>query len=83
MTAALVEPVVEHPKTAVESRKPVSPLLVVPARALPEGAGKLFIDANPLVPVFVIGGMALIGALAFVGLIVMWLALRHSGVLAP
>lgn len=83
MSAALVERVIESPKTTVESQKPVSPVLVVPAPVSPEAAEKPFIDAHPLVPVFVMGGIALIGALAFVGSILMWLALRPSGVMAP
>jgi hypothetical protein len=80
MGATLVEPVVEIPKTIAESPKtvPAVPAGVQPERAEPEAA-----DPHPLVPVFLIGGMALIGALAFVGSIVIWLALRYSGVLAP
>jgi hypothetical protein len=80
MSAALVERVIASPK--VESRKPISPVLV-PDRVSPEGEEKPFIDAHPLAPVFVIGGIALISAFAFVGFIVMWLALRYSGVMAP
>ena len=81
MTAALVERVIESPK--IEGRKPIMPVLVISDRVPPGGEEKPFIDAHPLVPVFVIGGIALIGALAFVSSIVMWLALRYSGVMAP
>ncbi len=77
MSAALVERVAESPKTAVEFPKRVPVATPVPAE--PVGRG----DVYPLVPVFLIGGLALIGALAFVGFIVMWLMLRHSGVMAP
>lgn len=80
MGAALVEPVVESPKIIVESLKTSSaaPAKVQPERVEPEAA-----DPHPLVPVFLIGGMALIGALAFVASIMIWLALSYSGVLAP
>lgn len=79
MGTTLVEPVVEVPEVRAESRKTVP---VVAAKVQPEGA-EPFADPHPLVPVFLIGGMALIGALAFVGSIVIWLALEYSGVLAP
>lgn len=34
----------------------------------------------PLLPVFIAGGIAMAGALVFVGWILMWLALRHTGI---
>jgi len=40
-------------------------------------------DPHPLVPVFVAGAVSLILALSFIGSILAWLALRHSGVMAP
>ena len=40
-------------------------------------------DPHPLVPVFILGGVAFLGTLAFVGAILMWLTLRNSGVMAP
>jgi len=40
-------------------------------------------DPYPLVPVFVAGAVSLIVALSFIGSILVWLALRHSGVMAP
>jgi hypothetical protein len=40
-------------------------------------------DPHPLVPVFVAGAVALAMALTFIGSILAWLALRHSGVMAP
>lgn len=40
-------------------------------------------DANPLITVLIAIIIAFAGAATFVGLIVMWLALRHSGVMAP
>ncbi len=75
MSATLVEPVVEIPKTAIESPK------LAPAQAPAELIEER--DPHPLAPVFIIGGIALIGAFAFVGSIVLWLLLRHTGVMAP
>ena len=40
-------------------------------------------DPHPLVPVFVAGVISVILSLAFIGSILAWLALRHSGVMAP
>ncbi len=80
MSTALVEPIVESPKTAAEGPK-LAPKLEVIAAQVREEPRKG--DPHPLVPVFVIGGIALIGALAFVGSIIMLLVLRHSGVMAP
>jgi hypothetical protein len=39
-------------------------------------------DPHPLVPVFVAGAVSLALALTFIGSILAWLALRHSGVMA-
>jgi hypothetical protein len=81
MSATLVELVVESPKKAIGRPELVlaveaaSPKVV--AEPVREG------DPHPLVPVFIMGGIALIGAFAFVGSIVIWLLLRHSGVIAP
>jgi hypothetical protein len=40
-------------------------------------------DPHPLIPVFVAGVVSLILSLSFIGSILAWLALRHSGVMAP
>jgi hypothetical protein len=40
-------------------------------------------DPHPLIPVFVAGAVSLILALTFIGSVLAWLALRHSGVMAP
>jgi hypothetical protein len=40
-------------------------------------------DPHPLVPVFVAGAISLIASVTFIGSILAWLALRHSGVMAP
>jgi hypothetical protein len=83
MSAALVESLAESAKTAVKSRQPAYSGTAVQLRVSSETAQSEAADPHPLVPVFLIGSMALIGALAFVGSILIWLALRNSGVLAP
>jgi hypothetical protein len=40
-------------------------------------------DPHPLIPVFVAGAVSLLLSLTFIGSILAWLALRHSGVMAP
>jgi hypothetical protein len=40
-------------------------------------------DPHPLIPVFVAGAVSLILSLTFIGSILAWLALRHSGVMTP
>jgi len=40
-------------------------------------------DPHPLLPVFVALAISLLCSLTFVGSILVWLALRHSGVMAP
>lgn len=40
-------------------------------------------DRHPLVPIFIAGAIALIVATTMIGSILAWLALRHSGVMAP
>src|SRR5690349_20893892 len=61
--------------------KPAAPALVVP-RHSPGDVPKVVADEHPLLPVFVAGAVAFVLATAFVGSIVLWIALRHSGVLA-
>ena len=40
-------------------------------------------DRHPLLPVFIAGAIALMVATTMVGSILAWLALRHSGIMAP
>ena len=81
-SAALVEPAVETAKTTAGSPEPALSLTgEVTAQAESDLAGKT--DPHPLVPVFILGGVAFLGTLAFVGAILMWLTLRNSGVMAP
>jgi hypothetical protein len=81
MSAALVERVVENPKTAAGKPELVPAAQGTPPKAVAEPVGEG--DPHPLVPVFIMGGIALISAFAFVGSIIVWLSLRHSGVMAP
>jgi hypothetical protein len=57
--------------------------LVSAAPIAPVPAEVTFLNDHPLVPVFVIGAIALTLSLMAVGSIVFWLAIRYSGVLAP
>jgi len=72
-TAAVVETVEERPSP--------SSLEVVGPKAPKTSDG--FFDQHHLVPVFIAGFLALVLSGAMVGTIVLWLALRHSGVMAP
>ena len=40
-------------------------------------------DPHPLLPVFVAMAVSLAAAVTFIGTVLAWLALRHSGVMAP
>lgn len=81
-TGALVKPVVEEPKTASVSPTPAFSLTEeIPAQAVTRSDANG--DPHPLVPVFIIGALAFIGTVAFVGAILLWLALRSSGVMSP
>ena len=73
MSSAAVERVVEQrPKLDLVPPKPTS--------TVDEEAQW---DPHPLIPVFVAGAVAFALALTFIGAVLAWLALRHSGVMAP
>jgi hypothetical protein len=79
MSPALVEAEVQSSQTTVIK----SPKIVGRGQTIPPAEGTAENgDPHPLVPVFVIGGIALICSVAFVGSIVVWLVLGHSGVMA-
>ena len=40
-------------------------------------------NSHPLVPVFIALAISLVMSVAFIGSILAWLALRHTGVMAP
>jgi len=73
MSTAVVERIAEQPKKADLS------LVSAPPKTVAEGEW----DPHPLVPVFIAGAISLVLAATFIGSIVAWLALRHSGVMAP
>ena len=50
--------------------------LVAPVKALPE-------DQSPFVSILIIGAIAVVGAVTFVGTLAACLALRNTGVMAP
>jgi hypothetical protein len=70
---------------AVERIAEKSPKLdLVPAKPAQQiYEGTALWDPHPLIPIFVAGAVSLILSLAFIGSIVAWLALRHSGAMAP
>ena len=73
MSTAVVERIAEQPKKA-------DLVLVSPT---PKAVAEEAWDPHPLVPVFMAGVISLALAVAFVGSILAWLALRHTGVMAP
>ena len=73
MSTAVVERIAEQPKKADLA------LVSQPPQAAPVEEW----DPHPLVPVVVAGVISLVLAVAFVGSILAWLALRHTGVMAP
>jgi len=73
MSTAVVERIAEEPKKAELV------MVSAPARAVPEEEW----DPHPLLPVFVAMAVSLVLSVTFIGTIVAWLALRHSGVMAP
>ena len=40
-------------------------------------------DPHPLLPVFIAGAISLVISGIFIGSVLIWLAVRHSGVMAP
>ena len=81
MSAALAEPVVLTSKPAV-ARPELVPAADVAPSIRTEVTPSIKSHQHPLLPVFIIGGLALFGALAFVGSILIWLWLHNSGVMA-
>ena len=73
MSTAVVERIAEQPQKA--DLVLVSP----PPKAVIDEAW----DPHPLVPVFIAGAISLALAMTFIGSVLAWLALRHSGVMAP
>jgi len=74
MSSAAVERVVEQ-------RPKLDLVVAKPAPTVYEETEQW--DPHPLIPVFIAGVVSLVLALTFIGSILAWLALRHSGVMAP
>jgi hypothetical protein len=68
-------------EVTVQERKKIA---LVPAGApAAEVTPQPWKDEHPLLPVFVAMVIALFGSAFFVGSVLIWLAIRHSGVLWP
>ena len=78
MSTAVLEPIVEQ-TTAIE---PAELNFVAPTPAPPVAEVK-WADPHPLLPVFIAGAISAVLAGTFIGSILVWLAVRHSGVMAP
>jgi hypothetical protein len=75
-TAATIE-VIEQPKKADLSLVPAKP------QPQPEPAFLSLVDRSPMLVVGVAAFIALSAAVGMIGSIMVWLSLRHSGVMAP
>jgi hypothetical protein len=73
MSSAVLERIVEQPRKL--------DLVAVPPE--PRAQEKELADPYPLLPVVIAGAISLTLAVMFVGSILAWLALRHTGVMAP
>jgi len=78
MSTAVLEPIVEQPVAAQPAQQPAS--AAVPAA---EAAEPQWSDPHPLLPVFIAGAISLVLSIGSMGAFVIWLAVRHSGVMAP
>jgi len=79
MSSAVLERIVEQPEKAELIVMPAESLVTTQADAIEKEPA----DPHPLLPVFIAGAISLTLAAMFVGSILAWLALRHSGVMAP
>jgi len=73
MSTAVLEPIVEQPVAA-------QPIAAVPAA---EAAEPQWSDPHPLLPVFIAGAISMMLSVGSIGAFLVWLAVRHSGVMAP
>jgi hypothetical protein len=76
MSTAVLEPIVE--KTVVAEPAKAAATAPVPAEE-----EKKWSDPHPFLPIFIAGAIAAVIAGGFIGTILIWLAVRHSGVVAP
>ena len=73
MSTAVLEPIVEQPL-----HQPATAAVPAAAAAEPEWS-----DPHPLLPVFIAGAISIILSIGSIGAFLIWLAVRHSGVVAP
>ena len=73
MSTAVLEPIVEQPV-----QQPTA--AAVPAA---EAAEPQWSDPHPLLPVFIAGAISMVLSVGSIGAFLVWLAVRHSGVMAP
>jgi hypothetical protein len=78
MSTAVLEPVVKEP-IVVEPAKAE----VVAVTASAPVAEEKWSDPHPLLPVFIAGAISLVISGIFIGSVLIWLAVRHSGIMAP
>jgi hypothetical protein len=78
MTAICLPPIHIHTRTCDRGH-----ILGAQLFAPSSVAEKTWEDPHPLVPVFIAGAISLVLSVTFIGSILAWLALRHSGVMAP
>ena len=74
MSTAVLEPIVEQPVAAKPASAAVPPV---------EAAEPTWSDPHPLLPVFVAGAISAVLSGGFIGSVLIWLATRHSGIMAP
>jgi hypothetical protein len=75
MSTAVLEPIVEQPVATKLAT-------VTPIAAAPAGEAK-WSDPYPLLPVVIAGAISAVLAGGFIGTILICIALRHTGVMAP
>jgi hypothetical protein len=78
MSTAVLEPVVKETIVAKPAKAEFTAAI-----ANEPFAEEKWSDPHPLLPVFIAGAIALVISGGFIGSVLIWLALRHSGVMAP
>jgi hypothetical protein len=76
MSTAVLERVIEQPQS-------LEPKAVALVTLSPEAPATTWSDPHPLLPVFIAGAISLLLSGGFVGAILIWLATRHGGIMAP
>ncbi|HZD93641.1 MAG TPA: hypothetical protein VE133_05260 [Candidatus Sulfotelmatobacter sp.] len=79
MSTAVLERVIGQPETLELVAAAPAPQVL----EAPKASRAAFSDPHPLLPVFVAGAISLVLTGTFIGAVLIWLATRHSGILAP